>query len=185
MATPPALRLPNGIPKQMVSFYLPFLALRHDAEAVLVDEQIAVLERPALRPGNPPKHHRNQHKQHTSNNNSKRDASSRGHGKAGEREMGGTGDHRNLPMVDSCEGSASFPGFPIGRRRRRRSLLAARREGGMAGGGGGGDAKWRRVEHYGLASLASTSLLLLFLLWVFLTLFFFFLISCLLNILLI
>lgn len=51
--------------------------------------------------------------------------------------------------------------------------LAARREGEMAGGGGGGDAKWRRVEHHGLASLASTSLLLLFLLWVFLTLFFF------------
>jgi hypothetical protein len=44
--------VPNGREwKEYWKFYLAFLVLRDDAEPVPVDEQIAVPERPALRPG--------------------------------------------------------------------------------------------------------------------------------------
>ena len=79
--------------------YLAFLALRTDAEAILIDEQNPVPERLAMRPGRNPDP--NQHPRIIHRN--KKEAT--------ERKRGGAEAYRNLPMVVSWDGSVTMIGF--------------------------------------------------------------------------
>ena len=80
--------------------YLASLLLRDDAEAILVDEQIPVPERPALRPGRNPDP--NQHLTIIQRNKKK---------KPTERKRGEAEAYRNLPMAVSWDGSVTMIGF--------------------------------------------------------------------------
>jgi hypothetical protein len=82
--------------------------VRDDAEPVLVDEQVPVPERPALRPA-----HRPPRREIKSISTSK-NTSKKGNKKQKREEGGREVNYRNLPMVDSWEGRSSLPGFLIG-----------------------------------------------------------------------
>ena len=96
------------------SVYLAFLALRDDAQPILVDEQVPVPERPALRPAAAASQTTTTAKTKSISTAARRNASKKERKKKTGRK-GRAGGYRNLPMVDSWEGRSSLPGFLIGR----------------------------------------------------------------------